>query len=91
MGYYVSCSLDKNNKKSTIECVYPIYKGDDELIKLHKENLKMLGLDQKWLRNQIQQQKADKIEEIILATVDKNRNLTIYHKTHELIGHTFID
>lgn len=56
-----------------------------------KENLKMLGLDQKWLRNQIQQQKADKIEEIILATVDKNRNLTIYHKTHELIGHTFID
>ncbi|NPV13169.1 MAG: hypothetical protein HPY57_15490 [Ignavibacteria bacterium] len=41
--YYVSCSLDKNNKKSTIECVYPIYKGDDELIKLHKENLKMLN------------------------------------------------
>lgn len=41
--FYVSGTLDQKKKESTIECVYPTYKSDDELIKLHKQNLKMLN------------------------------------------------
>ncbi|WMJ23699.1 DUF421 domain-containing protein [Paludicola sp. MB14-C6] len=59
--------------------------------KIMTRNLKMTGLDDIWLKKQLEHQKVDKIEDIILATVDCNHELVVYNKTHQLHQETFID
>ena len=52
--------------------------------KVIKENLKNTGNNLKWLQSNLEKQKAGKIEDILLATCDKNNNLSIYKKISNL-------
>lgn len=48
--------------------------------KVMKKNLKGTGNDEIWLKNQMKGQGVKQIEEVLLATCDRNNKLTIYHK-----------
>lgn len=52
--------------------------------KLLKENLKNTGNNLNWLNTNLEKQKAGKIEDILLATCDKNNNLSVYKKISNL-------
>ena len=52
--------------------------------KIIKENLKNTGNNFKWLNDNLSKQKAGKIEDILLATCDKNNNLSVYKKITNL-------
>lgn len=43
-----------------------------------EENLKRMGLDRKWLENQIKKQGYKNAKEIFLATCDENKTLTLF-------------
>lgn len=45
-----------------------------------EQNLKLIGRDINWLKNEIKSQNAGPLEDIFLATCDMNGNLSIYHK-----------
>ena len=45
-----------------------------------EKNLHHTGNDEKWLRNQIKRQGADRIEDILLATCDSNNQITVFMK-----------
>lgn len=45
---------------------------------LLKENLKYTGNDENWLKKQLKEQGASKIEDVFLATCDNNNKLTVY-------------
>lgn len=59
--------------------------------KLMRENLRYTGLDETWLRREMEHQGHRRIEDIILATVDDQNQLSIYPKTHKQVKHTAID
>jgi uncharacterized membrane protein YcaP (DUF421 family) len=42
------------------------------------ENLKRMGLNEKWLNNQLSEQGYSKAEDIFLGICDKNNKLTLY-------------
>ena len=52
--------------------------------KVIEENLKNTGNNLKWLQINLEKQNADKIEDILLATCDKDNNLSIYTKMSNL-------
>lgn len=52
--------------------------------KVLEENLKNTGNNLKWLHDNIEKQNAGKLEDILLATCDKNNNLSIYKKISNL-------
>ena len=52
--------------------------------KVIEENLKNTGNNINWLKTNIEKQKAGKIEDILLATCDKDNNLTVYKKISNL-------
>ncbi len=59
--------------------------------KIMYDNLKTTGLDEIWLKAELAKQNFHKLEEIILATVDCDNNLSIYQKAEKLITKTFMD
>ena len=52
--------------------------------KVIEENLKNTGNNLKWLHDNLEKQKAGKPENILLATCDKDNNLTVYKKISNL-------
>ena len=52
--------------------------------KVLKENLKNTGNNLKWLNDNLKKQKAGRIEDILLATCDKENNLSVYKKISNL-------
>lgn len=52
--------------------------------KVIEENLKNTGNNFKWLHDNLEKQKAGKLENILLATCDKDNNLSIYKKINNL-------
>ena len=48
--------------------------------KVMEENLKNTGNNLKWLQQNLEKQKAGNIEDILLATCDKDNNLSVYKK-----------
>lgn len=52
--------------------------------KVLKENLKNTGNNLKWLQSNLQKQNAGKLEDILLATCDKDNNLSVYKKINNL-------
>jgi uncharacterized membrane protein YcaP (DUF421 family) len=90
--------LPKSDKKNVTLEDLNIVKPQECLVanviidgKVMVENLKMTGLDDVWLKKQLDHQKIDRIDDILLATVDNNNQLSVYKKTHELHKHLFID
>ena len=51
--------------------------------KVMKENLRHTGNDEKWLNSQIKGQGAKQIEDILLATCDSNKQLTVFMKENK--------
>ena len=43
-----------------------------------EENLRRMGLDEKWLQNQLEEQGFHNYEEVFLGVCDKNNNLTLF-------------
>lgn len=41
-------------------------------------HLKQIGLDENWLKNELKNQGAEPVEDIFLATVDSNKQLTVF-------------
>jgi len=41
--FYVSGSLDRKCKETTMQCIYPTFTADDEMQKLQKDNLRLLN------------------------------------------------
>ena len=52
--------------------------------KVLEENLKNTGNNLKWLHDNLEKQNAGRIEEILLATCDKDNNLSVYKKISNL-------
>lgn len=52
--------------------------------KVLEENLKNTGNNFKWLHDNLEKQNAGRIENIILATCDKDNNLSVYKKISNL-------
>lgn len=52
--------------------------------KVLEENLKHTGNNIKWLYDNLEKQKAGKLEDILLATCDRNNNLSFYKKFKNL-------
>ena len=52
--------------------------------KVLEENLKNTGNNLKWLQSNLQKQNAGKLEDILLATCDKDNNLSVYKKINNL-------
>lgn len=52
--------------------------------KVIEENLKNTGNNLKWLHDNLEKQKAGKLEDVLLATCDKDNNLTVYKKIGNL-------
>ncbi len=52
--------------------------------KVIEENLKNTGNNLKWLQTNLEKQKAGRIENILLATCDKDNNLSVYEKNTNL-------
>ena len=57
--------------------------------KIMSENLKAMGKNEQWLKNELQKQKIDKISEILLATVDTENNLSVFFKNETLKNEEF--
>ena len=47
---------------------------------LMEKNLRHTGKDEKWLKNQIKGQGADRIEDVLLATCDSSNQVTVFLK-----------
>lgn len=58
---------------------------------LMRENLTMLGLNEEWLRQELEKQRVSGIHDLILATVDTNNVLTVFEKTGREVKKTPID
>lgn len=56
-----------------------------------KENLHSVGLDEAWLRNEMERQNAGKVQDIILATVDNQNALSVYPMTKRKVKKTPVD
>ena len=52
--------------------------------KVIEENLKNTGNNLKWLQTNLEKQKAGNIEDILLATCDKDNNLSVFKKISNL-------
>lgn len=52
--------------------------------KVLEENLKNTGNNLKWLQSNLEKQNAGRVENIILATCDKDNNLSVYKKISNL-------
>ena len=52
--------------------------------KVLEENLKNTGNNLKWLHDNLENQKAGRIQDILLATCDKDNNLSVYKKISNL-------
>ena len=52
--------------------------------KVLEENLKNTGNNLKWLQTNLEKQKAGNIEDILLATCDKDNNLSVYKRINNL-------
>ena len=50
--------------------------------KIMEQNLRHTGNDQKWLKNQIKVQGADRVEDVLLATCDSSNQVTVFLKNH---------
>ena len=50
--------------------------------KVMEQNLKHTGKDEKWLKNQIKGQGADRIEDVLLATCDSTDQVTVFLKNN---------
>lgn len=50
--------------------------------KIMEKNLRHTGNDEKWLRNQIKGQGADRVEEVLLATCDASNQVTVFLKSN---------
>ena len=50
--------------------------------KIMEQNLRHTGNDQKWLKNQIKVQGADRVEDVLLATRDSSNQVTVFLKNH---------
>lgn len=48
--------------------------------KIMKGNLQHTGNDEKWLKNQIKGQGADRVEDVLLATCDSSNQVTVFLK-----------
>lgn len=90
--------LPKSNKTPIVKEDMNIKKEQNGLVanvildgKIMYENLKAIGLNEEWLKSELQNKKEQQIEKIFLATVDINNVLTVYRKTNELISKTCID
>jgi len=59
--------------------------------KVMDDNLKTMGLDETWLKKQLVINANIGIEEIILATVNKNNEIKIFKKTENLINKYQLD
>lgn len=59
--------------------------------KIMQENLKATGLDESWLRRELNRQNTASVSDVILATVDPDRQLSVYPKTHQTVKKTPID
>lgn len=59
--------------------------------KLMKENLKFTGLDESWLRHELERQHANSISDIILATIDQDHQLSVYPMVEKNVSRTPID
>lgn len=59
--------------------------------KVMKRNLKAAGKDESWLKKALAQQKAGNISEILLATVDIQGSLSVYHKNDGQSADTMLD
>ena len=46
--------------------------------------MKNTGNNLKWLHDNLEKQKAGRIEEVLLATCDKDNNLSVYKKISNL-------
>ncbi len=55
------------------------------------DNLKAVGLNEDWLKNNLDKQNIKSKEDITLATVDTDNNLSVYIKTKNVIKTTCID
>lgn len=55
------------------------------------ENLKMIGLNEEWLKKELAKQHIRKITDVILATVDGTNALSIYAKTRRVVKKTAVD
>lgn len=45
---------------------------------VQKENLKDLGKDEEWLKNELKKQKVTNVDQILLLTIDQNDKLKLY-------------
>ncbi|MEG0692278.1 MAG: DUF421 domain-containing protein [Oscillospiraceae bacterium] len=54
-------------------------------------NLKAVGLNNDWLKSNLEKQHINPIQDIILATVDTDNNLSVYLKSKKVIKTTPID
>ena len=52
--------------------------------KVLEENLKNTGKDLNWLKSNLDKQNAGKLEDILLATCDKDNNLSVYKRISNL-------
>lgn len=52
--------------------------------KVLEQNLKNTGNNITWLHNELEKQKAGRIQDILLATCDKDNNLSVYKKINNL-------
>lgn len=50
---------------------------------LMEKNLRHTGKDEKWLRNQIKGQGADRMEDVLLATCDSSNQVTVFLKNNQ--------
>ena len=51
--------------------------------KIMERNLKHTGKDEKWLTQQIKGQGADYVEDVLLATCDRNNQVAVFLKTNK--------
>ena len=59
--------------------------------KVMERNLKAAGKNGDWLHKKLKEQKCDKIQDILLATVDNNSQLSVYFKNDDSPGTTMFD
>jgi len=48
--------------------------------KILPDNLKFTGNNEQWLQKQLQAQEVSKVEDVFLATCDRDNNLSVYVK-----------
>ena len=67
-------------------CVNVILDG-----RILSENLKYTGNDDTWLKKQLEEQHISKEEDVFLATVNAQNELTIYPRTGERVAHEMFE